>query len=232
MWWTSSSMPCQRTSCESAAAPAQLALPWLLLRLRATAAALDGCARGLPAAAAAGYLSITAFTTATCRPAAMVISYCPCRSAFAPAAAEPLPTEGQPHATAAAAPPPPPAVTAVLGREFNWMSTDGGFSWANSTAAQHFSSVIHHFPKQCAGQVCTRLTSVGAFTSASNESYWATDSSHTFSLSPSAPHYVLAQRNPGVVVRLVIITTQQPTRVRCHHHFSRVVHICHDLSAM
>ena len=87
---------------------------------------------------------------------------------------------------------------AMLGREFNWMSTDAGSSWLNSSA-NHFSSVIHHFPKQCAGQVCSEVTSVGAFTSESNSSYWVTDHSYTFSLSVSAPYHMLGRRNQGRV---------------------------------
>jgi hypothetical protein len=76
------------------------------------------------------------------------------------------------------------------------MSTDG-VTWRNASA-RHLSSIIHHFPKQCQGQVCTEVTSIGAWAS-SNGTYWATDKAWSFSLSPAAPHDVVGKRSPGQI---------------------------------
>jgi len=86
----------------------------------------------------------------------------------------------------------------ILGREFNTLSSDG-VTWRNASASgRHFSSVIHHFPKQCEAQACTEVTAIGAWVS-SNATHWATDKSWSFSLSPAAPHDVVTKRNPGLL---------------------------------
>lgn len=74
---------------------------------------------------------------------------------------------------------------AVLGREFNTISTNGGRTWApTQPVGRRISSVIHHFPKQCLEQRCTKLTSVGGWSS-SNSTHFVTEKSRTFTLNAS-----------------------------------------------
>lgn len=88
---------------------------------------------------------------------------------------------------------------ATLGREFNWLSwsQSAGSIWRNSTDPphRHISSVIHHYPKQCGAGVCTKVTSIGSWTT-SNGTYWETDKTYTFALNASAPHLLVDGRGP------------------------------------
>jgi hypothetical protein len=51
--------------------------------------------------------------------------------------------------------------SAVIGREFNNLSTTLGSSWRQSTPGRHFSSVIHFYPRQCGPIGCHNVSTVG-----------------------------------------------------------------------
>ena len=74
---------------------------------------------------------------------------------------------------------------ALVGREFNTLSTDRGETWESShpgTPNHNFSSVIHFFPRHCANNDCREVTTIGRLNTTTHGTAFIAYPARVFSL--------------------------------------------------